>query len=76
MDTAGFEPLKPPTRPGDRLVVASRSLGAPASQAEIIEVLGHGGPPFRVRWDDGRESIVYPSSDVTIEHVRRRRSKR
>jgi Domain of unknown function (DUF1918) len=74
MDT-GFEPLRQPARAGDRLVAPSRRVGAPASRAEIIEVLGQGGPPFRVRWEDGRESVVYPSSDVTVEHMPRRRRK-
>jgi hypothetical protein len=75
MDSGGFEPLKQPVRPGDRLVVPGASVDAPACSAEIIEVLGHGGPPFRVRWEDGGESLVHPSSDVTIEHVSRRRRK-
>jgi hypothetical protein len=74
MDT-GFEPLGKPARVGDRLVVQARTAGASALEAEIVEVLGHGGPPYRVRWGDGHESVVYPSSDVTVEHVRRRRRK-
>ena len=59
--------------PGDRLIVRGHSLGAPARDAEILEVLGeHGSPPFRVRWqDDGHESEVFPGADAYIEHFGR-----
>lgn len=53
--------------PGDRLVVHAHHLGEPPHDAEILEVRGPNGP-YRVRWDDGRESIVYPGSDVSVEH--------
>jgi len=75
MDTGGFEPIEQPPRAGDQLVVSSPSPGVPPSRAEIIEILGRNGPPFRVRWGDGRESVVYPSSDVIVEHVPHRRHK-
>jgi Domain of unknown function (DUF1918) len=53
---------------GDRLVVHAHHLGDAERDAEILEVLGQGGP-YRVRWqDDGRVSIIYPSSDVGVEH--------
>ncbi|MPV89216.1 DUF1876 domain-containing protein [Georgenia ruanii] len=38
---------------------------------EIIEVRGgDGGPPYRVRWSDGREGIIYPgaSAEVRAQH--------
>ena len=60
----------PIAAPGDRLVVHSHHLGEPPRDAEILEVRGPDGP-YRVRWDDGRESIVYPGSDVTVEHFPR-----
>ena len=57
---------------GDRLVVRAHHQGEPAQDAEILEVLGENGPPYRVRWDrDGHESIIYPGSDVSIEHFPR-----
>jgi hypothetical protein len=53
---------------GDRLVVHAHHLGDAERDAEILEVLGEGGP-YRVRWqNDGHESIIYPSSDVRVEH--------
>lgn len=55
--------------PGDRLVVKGHHTGEPEADSEIIEVLGEdGAPPYYVRWEDGRESRVYPGSDVYIQH--------
>jgi hypothetical protein len=65
--TTGFEPVPQQTAAGDRLVVRAHHLGEPERDAEILEVLGtNGAPPYRVRWDDGHESVVYPGSDVYI----------
>jgi len=58
---------------GDRLIVSAHRVGTTERTAEIVEVLGTGDRPrYRVRWNDGREGIVAPGSDVTIEKVRRR----
>ena len=60
-------------RPGDRLVVRGHRLGEHERDAEIIETLGpDGGPPFRVRWSDtGAETLLFPGSDVYVEHLAR-----
>jgi Domain of unknown function (DUF1918) len=50
-----------PGEPGDRIETASIG-GASARKGRIVEVLG--GPHhehYLVRWEDGRESIHYPS---------------
>jgi Domain of unknown function (DUF1918) len=50
-----------PGHSGDRIEIASIG-GAPARRGQILEVLG--GPHhehYLVRWEDGRESIHYPS---------------
>ncbi|HEY7074174.1 MAG TPA: DUF1918 domain-containing protein [Solirubrobacteraceae bacterium] len=55
-----------PGRPGDRLEVASPS-GTGTRRGEIVGVLGgmhH--EHYRVRWDDGHESIHYPSEGTHI----------
>lgn len=53
---------------GDHVIVQGPKVGAPARTGEIIEVLPHdGGEHYRVRWDDQRESIFFPSSDTLIE---------
>jgi hypothetical protein len=65
---------KTPAQPGDRLVVHAHHQGDRERDAEILDVLGADGPPYRVRWqDDGHESILYPGADVFIEHTARRR---
>jgi hypothetical protein len=52
---------------GDEIVVAGHSVGEHASTGVIEEVLGKPGHPhYRVRWEDGHESVYYPSSDATI----------
>lgn len=53
---------------GDRLHVHGRTVGAAERVGEIIEVRGEqGGPPYRVRFPDGRETLVYPGPDCVIE---------
>lgn len=55
---------------GDRLHVHSRSVGVAPSIAEVIEVQGaDGAPPYRVRYPDGHETVVFPGPDSTVEHV-------
>lgn len=53
---------------GDRLHVHGRTVGAADRVGEIIEVRGEQGrPPYRVRFEDGHESLVYPGPDCIIE---------
>jgi len=57
---------------GDLIVVAGHRVGESERIAEILEVVGE--PPnerYRVRWDDGHESLYYPGSDATIRHTHR-----
>ena len=67
MVTAG----DPAIQVGDRLVVRGHRQGQPEQDAEILEVLGGERAAYRVRWSDGHESIIYPGSDVFVEHYRR-----
>lgn len=57
-------------KPGDRLVIEGHRVGEVKKSAEILEVHGENGePPYLVRWsDDGREVLVFPGSDATIQH--------
>ena len=58
-------------RVGDHIVVESRKVGNPRRSGAVVEVLtGPDNDHYRVRWDDGHESILYPSSDATVEHSR------
>jgi hypothetical protein len=53
--------------PGERLRIHGRQVGEPTKEGEIIEVRGaDGGPPYVVRFDDGHEGLVVPSSDCEI----------
>lgn len=53
---------------GDRLHVHGRTVGEADHIGEIIEVRGESGhPPYLVRWDDGREGLVFPGPDSVIE---------
>ncbi|TDD79811.1 DUF1918 domain-containing protein [Actinomadura rubrisoli] len=53
---------------GDRLHVHGNVVGQADRQGEIIEVRGpDGDPPYVVRFDDGREALVYPGPDAVVE---------
>lgn len=63
-------------RVGDRIAISGHRVGDSARSGEIVAIVaGDGRPHYRVRWEDGRESVVYPGSDAVIQHVRRRRAK-
>ena len=56
---------------GDEIVIDGPHTGDVPREGEILEVMQRGGiEHYRVRWDDGHESIFYPSSDVTIRPPR------
>ncbi|MGW1378988.1 DUF1918 domain-containing protein [Streptomyces sp. NPDC002446] len=56
---------------GDRLVVHGRTVGHHDHVVEIIEVLGtNGDPPFRVRDENGHESIMSPGPDSVVRHAK------
>jgi len=55
---------------GDELIVRGRHVGDPDRSGVIIEVIGQaGGPPYLVRWSDGRESSFYPTSGTVAQHI-------
>ncbi len=59
---------------GDLVVVEGHKLGQSRRVGEILEVLGGPGHEhYRVRWEDGRESVFYPSSDSTIQKATKKR---
>jgi Domain of unknown function (DUF1918) len=52
---------------GDVVVIEGHHVGDSHRAGEILEVLGsRGHEHYRVRWDDDRETIFYPSSDATL----------
>jgi hypothetical protein len=55
---------------GDRLLLHGRIVGQHDRVVQIIEVLGSdGGPPFRVRFEDGHEAIMSPGPDAVVRPV-------
>ena len=52
---------------GDEIIVDSRDVGAPPRKGEILEVIvADSGEHYRVRWDDGHESVFFPGSDAHV----------
>ena len=58
-------------RPGDRIVIRSRTIGGPVRDAEVLGVAHEdGSPPYRVRWsDNGHEGLFFPGADAYVDHV-------
>jgi Ala-tRNA(Pro) deacylase len=52
--------------PGDVVEVSRRRLGESPRLGEVLEVIGRPNPRYRVRWEDGHESILYPGETTTI----------
>ncbi len=51
----------------DRIWLDSRGVGGAHRTGEILETLGPPDRPrYRVRWEDGHESIVTPGSDARV----------
>jgi hypothetical protein len=54
---------------GDWLVVESAQLGESRREGVIIEVPHpDGSPPYRVRWLDGHEALIFPGPDGRVLH--------
>ena len=50
------------TSVGDHIVVESETVGQPTRDGEILEIIrGEVSVSYRVRWQDGRETIFTPS---------------
>lgn len=65
-----------PAEVGDLIEITGHVVGDAPRAAEILEVLGESGHEhFRVRWEDGHESIYFPAEDSVIRRPRRRRSR-
>ena len=60
------------TRPGDFVEVSGHRVGDAPRSGEILEVLGpEAHPHYRVKWEDGRVSLLFPGADVLVKHGRR-----
>ena len=52
---------------GDRIVIETNTLDAARRSGEVVEVIGQGeSEHYRVRWDDGHESVYFPGPDARV----------
>jgi hypothetical protein len=59
---------------GDEIVIDGTHTGDPQREGEILEILERGGVVhYRVRWDDGHESVFFPGSDAHVIRLGRSR---
>ena len=59
-----------PANPGDEIVVDAVHTGEPKREGEILEVETRDGVVhYRVRWDDGHESIFFPGSTAHVVNL-------
>ncbi len=50
------------TNVGDHIIVESEAVGQPTRDGEILEIIrGEVSVSYRVRWQDGHETIFTPS---------------
>jgi hypothetical protein len=55
---------------GERILIRGRTVESVDRHGEIVEIRGTDGqPPYLVRFDDGREVLVFPGGDCVIEHA-------
>ncbi|WP_433548482.1 DUF1918 domain-containing protein [Streptomyces sp. CA-294286] len=56
---------------GDQLLTHGRIVGRRDRVVLIVEVLGpHGAPPYRVRFEDGHETVMSPGPDTVVRERR------
>jgi hypothetical protein len=52
---------------GDQIVIETVTLDTPRGRGEVVEVIGHGEREhYRVRWQDGHESVYFPGPDARV----------
>jgi hypothetical protein len=58
-----------PAEAGDVIEITGHAVHDAPRSAEILEVIGEPGHEhYRVRWEDGHESIFFPGEDAVIRH--------
>ena len=54
---------------GDEIIVRGHHVGDEDRRGVISEVHGEGGaPPYLIRWENGHQSVLVPSSDTVVKH--------
>jgi hypothetical protein len=58
-------------RRGDRVIVEGNKVGQTRRSGKILDVMkAREGQHYRVRWDDGHETVFYPGADARIDRSR------
>ncbi|MEW6155186.1 MAG: DUF1918 domain-containing protein [Actinomycetota bacterium] len=53
---------------GDRIVIERAKIGQPRRQGEVRDVIRNGSVTYyRVRWQDGQETVFFPGPDARLE---------
>jgi hypothetical protein len=53
---------------GDQIVIEATIVDRSRRHGEVLDVLGVGDTEhYRVRWQDGHESIFYPGPDARVQ---------
>lgn len=61
---------EPAVRTGDVVVVEAKRVGDGRRLGEILDVTGTPGHlHYRIRWEDGHESVLYPGGDVSVRRA-------
>jgi Ala-tRNA(Pro) deacylase len=67
---------RPRARVGDVVAIEGRRVGQAGRSGQILEILGEPGHEhFRVRWEDGHESVFYPGADAVVRRKTASRGK-
>ena len=52
---------------GDHIVIETTTLDTPRRRGQVVEVIGEAeNRHYRVRWQDGHESIFFPGPDARV----------
>ena len=52
---------------GDTIIVETATLDVARRRGQVVEVIGNGEREhYRVRWQDGHESIFFPGPDARV----------
>jgi hypothetical protein len=56
--------------PGDQIIVETATLDTNRRRGQVLEVIGQGEREhYRVRWQDGHESLYFPGPDARVRPV-------
>jgi len=66
--------LTKPARIGDTVEVVGHHVGEARRLGTIVEILGEPARPhYRIAWEDGHETVLYPGADVRVKPAKRKR---